>query len=308
MLKTLIYCLASNIFLQTCLFASPPGNAVNVKADSIVFAVIGDYGRDTPQEDSVAKMVKGWGPDFIITVGDNNYLTGSGTTIKNNIGKYYGDYIYNPDAPTDWQCHGKAEAEKQNRFFPAPGNHDNYSPGLKPYLQYFTLPGDENNYEFTWGPVHFYSINSGTGGKVSENSGVGQWVKESAASDKSPFKIIYFHHPPYSSGHHGSSKQMRWPYKEWGIDAVLTGHEHFYAKATDKANPTAPLYLICGNSGSDEHYDCNAHPLDKTKFDWLCDNVHFGAIKVTVTANKALFEYFAVEQPASPQDVNVISK
>src|ERR1700733_1367363 len=83
--------------------AAKSGNAVNVKADSIIFAVIGDYGRDTKQEDSVAKMVKGWNPDFIITVGDNNYSTGSAATIKTNIGKYYGDYIYNPDAPADWQ-------------------------------------------------------------------------------------------------------------------------------------------------------------------------------------------------------------
>ena len=284
-----------------------PGAPVHVQADSITFAVIGDYGRNTIQEDSVAKMVKSWKPDFIITMGDNNYLTGSAKTIKNNVGKYYGDYIYNPDAKPEWQCNGAAAQQKQNRFFPAPGNHDNYAPHLKPYLDYFTLPGDEHNYDFTWGPVHFYSINTKKTAIISSTSKEATWLHNTLLHDSSTFKIVYFHHPPYSGGEHGSSKNMRWPFKDWGVDAVLTGHEHFYAKATIKGE-TQPLYLICGNSGSNEHYPCNAHPLDKEKFDWLCDNIHFGAIKVTVTKHKAVFEYYAVEEPAAPLDVNVINK
>ncbi len=196
-------------------------NAVNEQADSIVFAVIGDYGADTPQEDSVANMVKSWHPDFIITVGDNNYYDGSAETIKDHIGKYYGDYIYNPDAKPEWQCHGRAAQEKRNRFFPAPGNHDNYSkPPLKPYLDYFTLPGDEKNYDFSWGPVHFYSINTGTEGFLRDTSAEAKWLHKTSAKDSQAFKIVYFHHPPYSGGHHGSSLDLRWPYHDWGIDAT----------------------------------------------------------------------------------------
>ena len=284
-----------------------PGTPVHIQADSITFAVIGDYGRNTIQEDSVANMVKSWKPDFIITMGDNNYLTGSVKTIKNNVGKYYGDYIYNPDAKPEWQCNGAAAQQKQNRFFPAPGNHDNYAPHLKPYLDYFTLPGDERNYDFTWGAVHFYSINTKQIANIGSNSAEATWLHNALQKDSSTFKIVYFHHPPYSAGEHGSAKNMRWPFKDWGVDAVLSGHEHFYAKAAVKGE-TKPLYLVCGNSGSNEHYACNAHPLDKDKFDWLCDNLHFGAIKVTVTKHKAVFEYFAVEEPAAPLDVNVINK
>ena len=28
-------------------------------------------------------------------------------------------------------------------------------PQRPPYLDYFTLPGNERYYDFTWGPVHF---------------------------------------------------------------------------------------------------------------------------------------------------------
>jgi hypothetical protein len=284
-------------------------NQVNVPADSITFAVIGDYGRNTVQEDSVAKMVKSWGVDFIITVGDNNYTMGSASTINDNIGKYYGDYIFNPDAPADQRCNGKATKGRMNRFFPAPGNHDNYSlPPLQPYLNYFTLPGDEKNYEFTWGPVHFFSMNTKKDGNISCcNTDEAKWLTDAIAKNTKPFKFVYFHHPPYSSGEHGSSTDMRWPFTEWGVDAVFSGHEHFYAKVKDHT-VNNPIYFICGSSGSNEHYHCNDHPLDANRFEFDCDNVHFGAMKVKVKATQAVFEYYAVEMPDSPTDVYVINK
>ena len=36
------------------------------------FAVIGDYGSGSQDERRVADLVKAWGPDFIVTAGDNN--------------------------------------------------------------------------------------------------------------------------------------------------------------------------------------------------------------------------------------------
>src|SRR5690606_107620 len=37
------------------------------------FAVIGDYGEDGPEEAAVAALVRSFGPDFVVTAGDNNY-------------------------------------------------------------------------------------------------------------------------------------------------------------------------------------------------------------------------------------------
>ena len=39
---------------------------------SVKFAVIGDYGANTPAEGQVATMVASWSPDFVITTGDNS--------------------------------------------------------------------------------------------------------------------------------------------------------------------------------------------------------------------------------------------
>ena len=284
-----------------------PGIQVNHSGDSVTFAVIGDYGQDSPKEGEVAQMVKSWNPDFIITVGDNNYPLGTAGTIKNNVGKYYGDYIYNPDAPADRICTGKAAQEKINRFFPSPGNHDNYSiPAIRPYLDYFTLPGDERNYEFVWGPAHFFSLDGGKSGRT--NSVAKNWLQSELAKAQEPFKLVYFHQPPYSPGPHGSATGMQLPFSEWGVDAVLAGHEHFYVHLTDNTS-AKPLYLIIGNSGNENLYNCTANPLDPNRFTVnYCDNSHFGAILVTATKTKMVFKYYTTDQPSYPSDISVINK
>jgi tartrate-resistant acid phosphatase type 5 len=282
---------------------------VNVPADKVVFAVIGDYGSGSDSQTVVANMVKSWNPEFIITTGDNNYFLGAKSTIAKNIGRDYCEYIYNPDAPDSLRCNGKAAQEKVNRFFPSPGNHDYYSsPKMKPYLKYFTLPGDERNYQFTWGPVSFYSINSGVSGHVKCcDSREATWLQNALQQSKSAFKFVYFHHPPYSVSSHGSSEAMRWPFADWKVDAVFNGHDHVYERIIDKAQPK-PVYIVCGNSGTDRLYGCNANPLDSTKYDVTCDAGTYGAVRVTVTATKAIMEYFVIGDMQNPRDVYIINK
>ncbi len=281
---------------------------VNVPADSITFAVIGDYGQNSTEEGQVAAMIKTWGVDFIITTGDNNYTFGSRSSLKKNITKYYGDFIYNPDAPADLQCHGKAAQEKINRFFPSPGNHDNYTKGMKPYLEYFNLPGDKKNYDFTWGPVEFFSINTGKDADINCcDAPESKWLQSELFKSKTPFKFVYFHHPPYSPGEHGNATKMQWPYDKWGVDAVLSGHEHFYARVQDKT-AEKPIYFICGASGNTHLYGCNEHPLDSTRFKVSCDHVHWGAMKVRATAHLVIFEYYIATEPERPIDTYIIRK
>ena len=281
---------------------------VNVSADSITFAIVGDFGEHSKQEGQVADMIKSWPIDFIITMGDNNYFMGARRSLKKNIGNYYGDYIYNPDAPAGLICNGKAAHEKINRFFPAPGNHDHYSKHTKPYLEYFTLPGDERNYSFVWGPIEFFSMDSKADGHVACcDSPESVWLKNGLTKSASPFKFVYFHHPPYSSGDHGSATQLQWPYSQWGANAVLTGHEHFYARIEDKSTPQL-LYMISGNGGNTQLYNCNSHPLDSSRFTVKCDNRNFGAVKVKATKDMVVFEYYIVSDSSHPTDTYIMRK
>jgi len=53
------------------------GVLCNLHAQSLTkFAFIGDFGWDGQNELAVANLVKSWNPEFIITVGDDNYDNG----------------------------------------------------------------------------------------------------------------------------------------------------------------------------------------------------------------------------------------
>ncbi len=210
--------------------------------DEVHFAVIGDFGISGSPERDIAHLVKSWAPDFIITTGDNNYPDGALETIDINIGQYYHDFIY--------PYSGKyGKGADRNRFFPSLGNHDWGTPNAQPYLDYFTLPGNERTYDFVWGPVHFFSIDSDhqePTGRI-EGSAQALWLKNHLATSTSTWNVVYMHHPPYSSGnHHGSDVEMQWPYKEWGADIVLAGHEHNYERLSVDGFP----YIVIGISGN----------------------------------------------------------
>jgi hypothetical protein len=216
----------------------------NFAASSIRFAVIGDFGVAGQPEADVAKLVKGWNPDFIITTGDNNYFSGRASSIDNNIGQYYQEFIF--------PYHGSFGAgSTANRFFPSLGNHDWETSGAKPYLDYFTLPGNERYYEFAWGPVHFFVIDSDDREPdgVTSTSPQSQWLQGALAASAAPWKIVYFHHPPYTSGYRGSHAWMQWPYETWGADVVLTGHAHVYERVIRSGFP----YIVNGLGGAGIH-------------------------------------------------------
>lgn len=210
----------------------PPG--------TVRFAVIADYGLDIEPTRTVAAMIASWAPDFVATAGDNNYYVGDAATIDVNIGKHYHSFI----APYHGQF-GAGAAE--NRFFPSPGNHDWDGGSLQPYLDFFTLPGNERYYQLRRGPVELFFLDS----DPREPDGVapgtyqGQWLEAALAESDATFKAVVFHHPPRSSGYHRDSVWMQWPFKAWGADILLTGHDHDYERIVSDGLPL----IVSGTSG-----------------------------------------------------------
>jgi tartrate-resistant acid phosphatase type 5 len=244
----------------------------------VIFAVIGDYGSDNASERDVANLILSWQPDFILTTGDNNYPDGGYDTIDAAIGKYFHSYIY-PYTGT------YGEGATVNRFFPSLGNHDLRTDDGKPYFDYFTLPGNERYYDFTWGPVHFFALNN----VDSEPDGVGAssiqaaWLKSGLTTSTSSWNIVYMHYPPYSSGQHGSIDWARWPYKEWGADVVLAGHDHTYERLEEDG-----LTYIVDGIGGNGIYDF----VDIVDGSQVRYNGDYGALRVEVTETRILFQFF----------------
>ena len=245
---------------------------------SVTFAVIGDFGSGDANEADVATLVKGWNPDFIITVGDNNYPDGEAATIDANVGRYYREYIH----PYTGSYGAGASA---NRFWPSVGNRDyenQTGTPLRPYLDYFTLPNNERYYDFVRGPVHFFVVNSDSREPdgVTGGSTQAQWLKSRLAASTATWKLVYFHHPPFSS--RTSWTNLQWPFREWGADAVLSGHAHIYERVLKDGFP----YFTNGLGGESLGSFSTAIEGSIVRF-----GSDYGAMRVTAGSSRVTFEF-----------------
>lgn len=134
-----------------------PG-AGDSSTEAVNFVMIGDYGQTTPEQtlpvDVLAAMIEGWSPDFIMALGDNNYIAGYADTIDVNVGKNFAKYIYpkgacTPSTMPGYPSGGYPGGSGPNQFFPILGNHDYNDPSdddkptethigySTPYVDYF---------------------------------------------------------------------------------------------------------------------------------------------------------------------------
>jgi hypothetical protein len=255
------------------------GSPAETPAGAVRFAVIGDYGLAGQSEEDVANLVKSWNPEFIITVGDNNYFEGTAETIDANIGQYYHEFIhpyvgsYGPGADT-------------NRFFPTMGN-DWGTLGGKPYFDYFTLPGNERYYEFVRGPVHLFALDSmpkEPDGNTS-TSVQAQWLQARMAASTAPWKVVYFHQAPYASTSDGGKAWMRWPFKEWGATVVMAGNYHHY----ERLSVDGLTYFINGLGGRGITPHSNT-PAPGSQVRYKAD---YGAMLVDATDTAITFKFIS---------------
>lgn len=252
--------------------------------DALTFAVIGDYGSALPGTQDVAALVRGWDPDLVLTVGDNNYPSGAAETIEANVTQHYGTFI------------------ESGRFFPALGNHDYYSDDwAQPYFDYFELPGNERYYDFVAGDVHFFAVNSDwhEPDGIRANSTQAAWLEEQLAASTAVWQVVYLHVPPYVSLQDKEVPVLRWPFAAWGADLVLSGHAHVYERLWAEGIP----YVVNGLGGhSIYEFDETPRPESQVRF-----NEDFGALLIEasaarlegqfVTRSGAVVDTFALTRP-----------
>jgi hypothetical protein len=248
---------------------------------SVRFTVIGDFGQAGPELEQVAALIDSWQVDFIITTGDNNYPSGEASTIDENIGQYFHEYIY----PYLGEY---GEGAQTNRFFPSLGNHDWFQVGAQPYLDYFELPGNERYYQFDWEFIDFFVVDSDWAEPdgINRNSVQAQWLKESLAASSAPWQVVYFHLAPYSSGYNGPTEFMRWPFREWGADVVLTGHDHHY----ERLEVDGLVYFVNGLGGGARYPVEDAVPGSQVRY-----RSKHGAMLVEATPFQITFSFINVD-------------
>jgi tartrate-resistant acid phosphatase type 5 len=256
-----------------CILAGTSGMA---SAQS--FAAFGDYGVQSGAS-AVATFVKSKNPDHILSLGDQCY--DATPTIARQVGDKYGSYV------------------SAKRFWPTLGNHE-YSDGCgggaaKGYFSYFALPNNERYYDVVLGNVHLFVLNANTGSRepsgTSPTSVQGQWLKNKLAASKSPWKIVMFHQPPFSSGEHGNATYMQWPFEAWGATAVLSGHDHNYERFMKDANKDGVKmpYFVAGLGGAERR------PFAVIKADSISRyKDQFGALFLTATSTSLSFKFLNI--------------
>jgi tartrate-resistant acid phosphatase type 5 len=279
------------------------GDLTSAPMDSFCYVVIGDFGDDSHGEKLVADMVKSWQPLFIITTGDNDYEDKNGKSIEVNISQYYAPFI-KPNL-------------HDTRFFPCLGNHDQSVTArlnvMDEYFKLFPFLNKAQNYDFIWGPIHFYSINSGPGiPRAVIDPAVLADLKAKSDRDPEPFHIVFFHHPQYSSAY--GAVPVAGNLEGYNIDAVLNGHIHYYERMADTIRHID--YITIGCSGRNNDLCGTQLAGNKEIADIKCLDHQNGALKVTVVNQKAAggkdqwrmtYQYYNVDGPA-PLDAVTLSK
>ncbi len=281
------------------------------------FAVVGDFGNGTigppPTPNGNALAVSNFvknklNPEFIVTVGDNNYLN-SGTTAGWDaaVGQYYNSYIKYPGGSTSQYA---SNGVTENKFYASLGNHDIDSGGMASYLG---TPNGGEYYDFVKGPVHIFVINSDPRSSndgnlsgapansiVAERSTQGQWLKNGLAGSTEAFNIVVFHHPTYSSSaSHGSTPYMELPLRAWGASMVLNGHDHTYERVSEPG--TNLPFIITGNGGQSLYGFGTPVEGSQARF-----NSDYGAVRITASnTNLVLSAYdkdtVTLDDPAGPR-------
>lgn len=167
--------------------------------------------------------------DLIIHTGDLAYDSGSISQIEDTVFAVYADLF------------------KNIPFFPAAGNHDYETLGGAPFRSVFSLPGvsGEKWYSYDWGRVHFVALDT-----EADYATQARWLDEDLAATTLPWKIVYLHRPPYSSGTHGSDTALRnilAPVLEkHDVQLVLAGHDHNYERMKPQ---NGVAYVVTGGGG-----------------------------------------------------------
>jgi predicted phosphodiesterase len=188
--------------------------AFPLQANSVRFAVIGDFGNGGHfQTDVAQQMVKSRAVfpfEFVILLGDN-LLTGSQPS----------------DFEQDFAVPYKPLVDAGVQFYAALGNHDKTN---ERFYKPFNMNG-ENYYTYKKGHVHFFVLDSNYM-DPKQTAWLETQLRDAGNGD---WKICYFHHPLYSSARtHGPATDLRKVleplFVKYGVDVVLAGHEHVYER------------------------------------------------------------------------------
>lgn len=209
--------------------ALPPAPLPN-KDGSFKFGVLGDFGtgdrRQYQLAEQMAKLHSRYKYELVLLVGDNLYGSERPQDFKRKFELPY-----------------KPLLDSGVKFYASLGNHDARE------QRFYKLFNMDGKFYYTFDPkpdVRFFALES----TYLEPEQI-QWLEKELAASSSDWKIVFFHHPLYSSGgRHGSDLRLREIleplFLKNNVSVVLNGHDHFYERVKPQKGIS---YFVVGSGG-----------------------------------------------------------
>ncbi len=228
-----------------------------LRPGSVRFAVIGDAGRGSPEQRAVADQMTAWRArfpfEFAIMLGDNIY-----------------GYAGPDDYATKFEQPYGALLKAGVKFYAAIGNHD---PANQEHYAGFNMDG-RRYYSFRKGDVRFFALDSTWIDRRQFT-----WIMNELQRSRSRWKIVYMHHPLYTSGRYGRAARalrgvLEPVFVDGRVNAVFSGHEHVYERLKPQRGIT---YFVSGGAGSLRKGDLKPSGRTAAGFD---QDFHFMLVEV----------------------------
>ena len=165
-----------------------------------------------------------------------------------------GDLVETGGVKSQWELFFQIEAPLMSGrpMIAAVGNHDNSQ--RQHYRRYFLCDRISKNNRFfaqDWGDVRVVILDSEIEmRKGSEQYAFAEYMLAEGAA-KGMIMVLSMHYPPYSSGAHGSSLEIRETVGElaprYGVEVVLAGHDHDYERTKRIDGVT---YIVAASGGA----------------------------------------------------------
>ena len=197
---------------------------------SFKFGVLGDFGTGSREQYQLAEQ-----------------MAKLHTRFKYELVALVGDNMYGSDRPQDFrkkfEIPYKPLLDAGVKFYASLGNHDARE------QRYYKLFNMDGKLYYTFSPtanVRFFALE--TTYPTPEQF---TWLETALKASNDNWKIVFFHHPLYSSGdRHGSDIRLREAleplFLTHNVSVVLTGHDHFYERVKPQKGIT---YFVADSGG-----------------------------------------------------------
>ena len=270
---------------------APGALALPLRQGSIRFAIIGDSGRGDRWQQDVADQMVAWRArfpfTFVLMLGDNIYGTSTAHDYERKFERPY-----------------RALLDSGVVFHAAIGNHDDPS---QIHYQLFNMEG-RRYYTFRENERRLSGL-VGAGARFfvldsrSFDPRQLDWLRQQLTESGTAWKIVYFHHPLYTSGRYrAGARALRLMVEpilvDGDVDVVLAGHEHLYERLLPQHGIS---YFISGGAGSLRRGDLMPSTVHAAGFD---RDYHF--MLMEISGNELYFQ--AISRTGETVDAGVISR